>query len=253
VPSLQTTARATPVRPATSRKRGAPDLPALLRSSHIFASTVHDLLLVTPLRLAAPHALTPSQCNLLRIVSLDGRHPIGQAAQLLGISAPAATKTIDKLERLGLVVRRRRGSDRRTRMFAVTPAGREVVRRCDELRLSRLQAALKGFPRRDVDDLFRLLGRFSVSLLRGEPAGSGPCLHCAAYVEPGCPVERVRGGCPYREFIGGHGRAKAGDDDLRSHRPSQERDAMRASRCRSAACEGRRPMAEVSRKAGAAC
>jgi DNA-binding MarR family transcriptional regulator len=208
VPSLQTPVRATPARPTTARKRGGPDLPALLRSSHIFASTVHELLLVTPLRLAAPHALTPSQCNLLRIVSLDGRHPIGQAAHLLGISAPAATKTIDKLERLGLVVRRRRGSDRRTRMFSVTPAGREVVRRCDELRLSRLSAALKGVPRHDVDEFVRLLGRFSISLLAGEPSGSGPCLHCAAYVTPGCPVERVREGCPYREFISGHGGAR---------------------------------------------
>lgn len=208
MPSLQVTARATPARPAIGRKRSVPDLSTVLRSSHIFASTVHDLLLVTPLRLASPRSLTPSQFYLLRIVSLNGRHPIGQAAHLLGISAPAATKTIDKLERLGLVVRRRYGRDRRTCMFSVTRAGREVVRRCDELRLSRLRTALKSLPRRDVGAFVRLLGRFSDILLAGDPAGSGPCLHCAAYVAPGCPVERARGGCPYRDFVGEHGGTK---------------------------------------------
>jgi hypothetical protein len=45
-----------------------------------------------------------------------------------------------------------------------------------------------------------LLERFAISLLEHEPPDEGFCLRCAAYVELGCPVGRVRGGCPYQKF-----------------------------------------------------
>jgi DNA-binding MarR family transcriptional regulator len=185
------------------------DLRSLLRGSHLFASTVHELLHVAPRQEPAGRALTASQTNLLRVICLNGKHPVGQVAQLLGISAPAATKTIDKLARLGLVDRHRCGGDRRTRLFSVSPAGRELVRRHERRTAARLRAALDGFAPDEVGALTQLLTRFSMSLLAAEPDGGKPCLRCAAYIEEDCPVGRARGGCPYREFLD-KGRGGAG-------------------------------------------
>jgi MarR family 2-MHQ and catechol resistance regulon transcriptional repressor len=202
VPSSVTTGRSPPQRRHDrERFRAARDLHPLLRCSHLFAATVHELLQREPLERSTPHALTPSQSNLLRVICMDGKHPVGRVAVLLGISTPAATKTIDKLERLGLVVRHPCGGDRRTRLFSVSPAGRALVRRYERRIAARLRAALKGFAPGEVDAFVRLLKRFSVSLLAGEPAGGKSCLRCAAYVDKDCPVGQARGGCPCDEFF----------------------------------------------------
>lgn len=202
MPSSVTTGRSTPPRRHDrERFRAARDLHPLLRCSHLFAATVHELLQREPLEQSTPHALTPSQSNLLRVICMDGKHPVGRVAVLLGISTPAATKTIDKLERLGLVVRHPCGGDRRTRLFSVSPAGRALVRRYERRIAARLRAALKGFAPGEVDAFARLLTRFSVSLLAGETARGGPCLRCAAYFERDCPVGQARGGCPCDEFL----------------------------------------------------
>ena len=181
--------------------RAGAELLPLLRGSHLFASTVHELLRLEPPARSTPYRLAPSQADLLRVICLNGEHPVGQVARLLGISAPAATKTVDKLERLGLVVRQRCGTDRRTRLFAVSPAGRALVRRSQRRIAARLRAALTGFAPHEVDAFVQLLTRFSFSLLASEPAGGKPCLRCAAYVDENCPVRRARGGCPYDEFF----------------------------------------------------
>jgi DNA-binding MarR family transcriptional regulator len=186
-------------RPRTPR----PNLTPLLRSTHIFASTVHDVLQLDPLHRIAKHPITPAQCNLLRIASMKGRHPVGQVASLLGISAPAATKTIDRLESLGLVERVPCEGDRRTHLFKVTASGRALVRRCENMKMARLRAVAEQFELEEIAQLEDLLTRFSVSLLSGPHDETRPCLLCAAHIHEKCPVARVRGGCPYAELIRG--------------------------------------------------
>jgi DNA-binding MarR family transcriptional regulator len=178
------------------------DLFAFLRYTHIFASTVREDLQLRLLREASPHPLSLHQLNLLKLMCENGKHHVGQMAGYLGVSAPAATKNIDKLERLGLVTRSRSEGDRRTTLLSVSPAGRELVARYERMEKARLGAALDGFDPEEIAAFSRLLERFSVSLLRDEPAGDGSCLRCAAYLEAGCPVGVVRGGCPYHDFRG---------------------------------------------------
>jgi hypothetical protein len=133
-------------------------------------------------------------------------------AGFLGVSAPAATKNIDKLERLGLIARSRSEGDRRTTLLTVSPAGRELVDRYERLEVARAQAALAGFEPEEVEAFSRLLERFSVSLIQQEPAGDGACLRCSACIEVGCPVGVARGGCPYQELRGLR-RRKGADGD----------------------------------------
>jgi DNA-binding MarR family transcriptional regulator len=131
---------------------------------------------------------------------LNGRHQVGEVADFLGVSPPAATKNIDKLEALGLLVRTPSAGDRRARLLSVSPKGRRLVRRYEQLREERLAPVLAKFHPEELERFASLLERFSLSLLEKEVAGDedGVCLRCAAYIQSGCPVGQLRGGCPYQ-------------------------------------------------------
>jgi DNA-binding MarR family transcriptional regulator len=172
----------------------------LLRCSHIFASAVREVLEQKLVGEVSPVPLTLSQFHLLRLIHLNGRHQVGEVADFLGVSPPAATKNIDKLEALGLLVRTPSLGDRRARLLSVSPKGRRLVRRYEELRQERLAPVLARFQPEELEAFASLLERFSLSLLEREMAadGDGVCLRCAAHIQSGCPVGQLRGGCPYQ-------------------------------------------------------
>ncbi|MBU0640872.1 MAG: MarR family transcriptional regulator [Planctomycetes bacterium] len=169
-----------------------------LRDSHIFAAAIHEILDVKLLQEVSPCPLTPSQLHILKLMSLNGHHQVGQVADLLGVSPPAATKNIDKLERLGLVVREPSKGDRRATLLSVSRRGRRLVQKYEELRAARLTPVLEDFRAEEIEQFTRLLERFSVSLLSQEMSGAGFCLRCAGYIEDDCPVGQVHGGCRYQ-------------------------------------------------------
>ena len=171
----------------------------LLRYSHIFASAMRDLLELKVLREATDAPLTLPQFHLLKLISLNGSHQVGEVAQFLGVSAPAATKNIDKLEGLGLVMRRASTRDRRATLLASSPKGRRLVRRYDEIKAERLEPVLDGFSKEELAQLTRLLERFSLRLIGQEDSGDGLCLRCSAYFQDVCPVNHLRDGCPYQK------------------------------------------------------
>jgi len=182
----------------------------LLRYSHIFSSVVREFLDVSLLREATTLPLTVSQFHLLKLIALDGLRQVGEAAGFLGVSPPAATKNIDKLERLGLVVRGPPTGDRRATPLTASAKGRHLVRQYEELKTARVSPILSSYPPETIRGLTDLLEQFSVSLLGLERSNDGFCLRCAAYVEEECAVGRARGGCPYqltREAHSGHGRS----------------------------------------------
>jgi len=181
-----------------------------LRCSHIFAATVREVLEVKPLRKVSREPLTVSQFHLLKLMSAEGRHQVGDVADFLGVTPPAATKNIDKLQRLGLVDRRPFQGDRRATLLSVSPKGRRLVRSYEALKRRWLRPVLARFQPAEVDQLTALLERFSASLLHEEAPGPGVCLRCAAYVERDCPVSRIRGGCPYQQARAGHLDKRAG-------------------------------------------
>ena len=168
-----------------------------LRSSHVFASVVREILEAKFLQEVCPAPLTRSQFHLLKVIGLNGTHQVGELASFLGMSPPAATKNIDKLERLGLIVRNPSKGDRRATLLSASAKGRRLVRKYESLKTERLAPVLREFNMRELDSFSRLLERFSVSLLNTEAPGNGYCLRCGAYIEQDCPVGRIRGGCPY--------------------------------------------------------
>jgi len=173
---------------------------AVLRLSHIFSSVVREILEVRLLEETTPLPLTLSQFHILKLMTLNGRHQVGELAEFLGVSAPAITKNVDKLERFGLVVRTPSEGDRRAIMLAPSQKGRRLVQKYEELKTARLRPVLAAFGDEELGQFTSMLERVAVALLRQEETPRGFCMRCAAYIETGCPVGHVRGGCPY-DFV----------------------------------------------------
>ena len=192
----------TPTRPADQPQQ--PDRPydenhlfRLLRSSHIFSSTVRDVLELKLLREITTLPLTLQQVQLIRFMALQGRHRVGDVAGYLGVSTAAASKNIEKLRRFGLLLRRRSEWDRRAKLLSVSPKGVRLIRRYEEHKNARLARTLQEFDTAEIDQLSGLLERFAVSLLETEPDTNGACLRCGGYLDDSCPVGHLRDGCPY--------------------------------------------------------
>ena len=170
----------------------------LLRYSHIFASAVRDILESKLLRETTPLPLTLSQLHLLKLMSHNGQHQIHEVADYLGVSAPAATKNVDKLERLGLIIRTPSKGDRRATLLSVSQRGRQLVQEYEELKTARLGPVLETFEPSEITEMADLLERFAISLLSQEDRPLSSCLRCDAYIECDCSLAEARGGCPYQ-------------------------------------------------------
>jgi DNA-binding MarR family transcriptional regulator len=188
--------------PAEGRPRQQPaaELHRFLRYSHIFSAAIREILGTRYLGEVCQDRLTLPQFHLLKLIALNGQHQIGEVAHFLGVSSPAATKSIDKLERLGLVTRSPSQGDRRATLLAASPKGYALVQRYEERKARRLAPVIEGFTSEEIEQLSTLLERFAVSLLQHERPGRGYCLRCAVYIDEGCPVGRTRGGCSYQHL-----------------------------------------------------
>lgn len=171
----------------------------LLRYAHIFATTVQEILELKLLKEITADPLTLSQFHLLKLISLNGRHQVGEVADFLGVSAPAASKNVDKLERLGLVARAQSQGDRRATLLSSSRKGRQLVERYEARKAKRLTPVLESFTTADLRELSRLLERFSLALIDSEEADDGLCFRCSAYFDDNCPITHLHEGCPYQK------------------------------------------------------
>lgn len=171
-----------------------------LRCSHIFNAAVREISDPRSLEGLSDRSLTVPQLHLLKLMAGEGRHKVRDVAAFLGVSSPAATKCIDKLERMGLVTRTRSTEDRRTTVLDASEKGRSIVRAYERAKRERLEPILEEFDRQEIDRLVELLEMFAVSLFRRRLPRRGTCLFCGAYGDENCPIGRIRGSCPYDEM-----------------------------------------------------
>jgi DNA-binding MarR family transcriptional regulator len=97
------------------------------------------------------------------LVHVDLRGPIGvlELAELVDRNHPKVSRSLARLEELGLVSRAPAPGDRRVRTASVTPEGHRLVSAIDEGRRRVLEEAFAGWSERDRTDLARLTRRFN--------------------------------------------------------------------------------------------
>jgi DNA-binding MarR family transcriptional regulator len=116
--------------------------------------------------------LTITQIKLLHLLEVADRElTLKQAAELVPLSLPAASRTVDDLVRRGIVERHEDVEDRRMKRVSLTDVGRRVIRQVNGARLS----GLEHFTETLNDDERRLLaGALSELLRRGDVADCRP-------------------------------------------------------------------------------
>lgn len=186
--------------PAVSALTDQSEVFELVRFSHIFSSAVREMLELRLLQEVAPEPLTVSQFHLLKLIALNGTHQVGEVADFLGVTPPAATKNIDKLERLGLVTRRQSTGDRRATLLSSSRRGRELVEQFDTARYERLRRVVERFSAEELKQLTQLLERFSLALIQCGESADGLCFRCSAYFDENCPIANLHRDCPYQKL-----------------------------------------------------
>jgi DNA-binding MarR family transcriptional regulator len=109
--------------------------------------------------------LTLTQLKALHVLDLvSDEASVKDLAEGLGLSLPAASRTVDGLLRRGYLERREDEQDRRVKRLTLTAAGRDAVERLNRARL----AGLEGFASTLSDDQRSRLGGAIASLLERE-------------------------------------------------------------------------------------
>ncbi len=107
--------------------------------------------------------LSMTQIKLLHhLEDADRELTLKETAELVLISLPAASRTVDDLVRRGFVIRHEDAEDRRCKRVSPTEAGRSVVRRLNSARL----IALEAFVMTLTEDERAALGAALSQLLR---------------------------------------------------------------------------------------
>jgi len=117
--------------------------------------------------------LTLTQIKLLHHLEDQERElTLKQAADLVLISLPAASRTVDDLVRRGFVQRHEDAEDRRMKRVSLTDSGRAVIRRLNAARLSGLEQFTETLTeaewRKLAAALSKLLEREDVAACRPE-------------------------------------------------------------------------------------
>ncbi len=115
----------------------------------------------------AEHDLTPAQYNVLRI--LRGCHPEHATCSYIGERlldrTPDVTRLLNRLQRAGLVDRRRATHDRRVVEVWITDAGRERLRKADRPVGEAVASITSGLTEEEHRTLSRLLEKLRIDAL----------------------------------------------------------------------------------------
>ena len=170
-----------------------------LRYGHILSSLLRELLEERFLGELSTHPLTRAQFCFLKLITLNVDLQIGEVARCLGVTPAASSKTIDKLEMLGLVTRTDSPDDRRVTVLKATHAGRRLVRDFEELKAERLWPVIDALGEDRRQQLCELLEEVCINILDQEKMLNRTCMRCAGYFHADCSVGRLYGECGLKD------------------------------------------------------
>lgn len=135
-----------------------PSLPAGAEKSELMkiANALHSLS-VHLLRRARTEdkesGLTPERLSLLSVLAYAGPKSINRLSEIEGISAPAISRSVSSLEKLGLVTRTRAADDNRTVIVRTTPKGKKLMEAGRRRRIELIADELAGLDKKNLSRL----------------------------------------------------------------------------------------------------
>jgi DNA-binding MarR family transcriptional regulator len=108
-------------------------------------------------REAHAEGITGGQASLLAQIRTNPELGVRDLAGREGVSAPAMTRYLDRMEKAGLVVRTRSADDARRIRLALTPKGVRALRSVRQRRTAWLAKRLQGLSQRELATVDRAI------------------------------------------------------------------------------------------------
>jgi DNA-binding MarR family transcriptional regulator len=159
-----------------------------LSSARVFAKAVRDVIEADVLREVAGDKLTMPQLKLLYLVAQTESVTIGDAAYFLGVSSPAASKTVEKLVRRRLLRRNDIRGDRRSSELSLTEQARRLLENYEAARNQRAADIFAEYSPEVLRDTAEVLDHLASGIAR-QRMGVNPdetCLQCEIYFRQEC-------------------------------------------------------------------
>jgi DNA-binding MarR family transcriptional regulator len=163
-----------------------------LSSARVFAKAVRDVIEADVLREVAGGKLTMPHLKLLYLVAQTESVTIGDAATFLGVSSPAASKTVEKLVRRRLLRRADIRDDRRSSELSLTELGRRMLETYEAARNQRATDIFSQYMPEVIRETAEVLDHLAsgiASQRAGARAGE-TCLQCEIYFRQDCRFGR---------------------------------------------------------------
>ena len=192
-----------------------------LSGARVFAKAVRDVIEGAVLQEVAGNKLSVTQFKLLSLVAQTDFVTIGDAAAFLGVSSPAASKTVEKMVRRRLLRRADIQEDRRSSQLSLSEAGRRLIETYEKARDRKAAEIFSQYSPEVLRHTSELLDKLA-SGIAGQRAGalSGEtCVQCEIYYRPNC---RFRQAGDVQCFYQLH-RKGSGDQSVNSDETSERK------------------------------
>lgn len=156
----------------------------------IFTRIMHKIML-DDLHGDDSEEITPVQFQALKHIAQHGPCTIGNIAEGLLISQPAATMLVDRMVKRDLVDRRIGKNDRRQAEIALTDRSRELLACIEAERIRRLRRILLMMAPDERLQFMESLEKFVSASLKLEKTVDNACLRCGVEHHPDCIVNQT--------------------------------------------------------------
>jgi MarR family transcriptional regulator, 2-MHQ and catechol-resistance regulon repressor len=119
------------------------------------------------LSLLAEQSIANTGLCLTDFVALEallhkGPLTISEIQDKVRLASGSMTAAVDRLEKLGLVVRKSSPSDRRARVVGLTPQGKRLAASCFERHAKDLEALMSALSEKEMEQLYGLLKKLGL-------------------------------------------------------------------------------------------
>jgi len=159
-----------------------------LSGARVFAKAVRDVIESEVLQEVAGPRLSLPQLKLLFLVSRADSVTIGDAAVFLGVSSPAASKTVEKLVRRRLLRRFDIQGDRRSSHLSLTEASRRLLEAYEAARNRKAAEIFSQYSPDVLRHAAELLDHLACGIAsqRGAAQEGQACMQCEIYFREDC-------------------------------------------------------------------
>jgi len=152
----------------------------------LFSDIIFKVMTVQLLRELDDLDISLPQLQALTYVAEHRNCSVGALAEGLGVTHPAAVKSVDRLVKKGLVARAVAAADHRQAELTATPGGRSLINEIRRQRTQRLTQVLDRMAPEERHALIRGLESFVTTALMDEGALNSLCLSCQTLMPTDC-------------------------------------------------------------------